>query len=99
MKDVVVGAVGGFFALIVNKSVLEPIATQIGRRTLNRYISPACALVDQAMLRIGVTCNPEGVVRSFLELEPEEFTPDQVQLIVDEVFRVYDVRKIMRSER
>lgn len=95
MRDVIIGAVGGFAALAFSKAVAEPVARAIGRKAIEPFIGPACELIDEAMLKIGVTCNPELIVREYLELDPETFSSEEVDMIVEEVFRRYDVRQIM----
>ena len=92
--DVAVGAVGGFAALVFNKAVAEPVAKVLGRKAIEPFIGPACVLVDDAMLKFGVTCNPELIVREYLNLDPEPFSSEEVDMIVEEVFRRYDIRKI-----
>ena len=81
-------------ALVLSKAVAEPVAKAIGRKAIEPFIGPACELIDDAMLKFGVTCNPELIVREYLELDPEPFSGEEIDMIVEEVFRRYDVRKI-----
>lgn len=96
MREYLIGAATTFAALIVNKAILEPVATKVGRKMLDRYVGPACQRVDLALELFGVQCDPEEVVRSYLDLEPE-LDQKQVDQIVAAVFEVWDLRVISRN--
>ena len=95
MHDITVAAAGGFVALVFNKAIAEPVAKTIGRKAIEPFIGPACELIDDAMLKFGVTCNPELIVREYLDMRPEPFSDEEIEQILEEVFRRYDVRKII----
>ncbi|MBP47176.1 MAG: hypothetical protein CMH53_04490 [Myxococcales bacterium] len=94
MKSFVYSLLGGFGALVINKSIVEPVARKIGQNLLSLYVAPCCKRLDQMFLGAGIAFSPEMVVRDYLDLEPEGLSPQDVDRIVAEVFRVYDVRLI-----
>lgn len=94
MKSLAYSLLGGFGALVVNKAIIEPVARKIGRNLLNLYVAPCCKQLDQMFLGAGVAFSPEAIVRDYLDLEPDGLSSEDVDQIVAEVFRVYDVRLI-----
>lgn len=94
MKNIAFSLLGGFGALVVNKTIVEPVARKIGQNLLSLYVAPCCKRLDQMFLGAGIAFSPEMVVRDYLDLEPEGLSPRDVDRIVAEVFRVYDVRLI-----
>lgn len=92
MNEFFVGAAGFMAFKALDKAVLEPIATNIGRKLVARYLGPACNHLDIALATFGVDCDPEAIVRDYLDQEPEELSPEQVEQIVEAVFQIWDIR-------
>ena len=94
MKSFVYSIVGGLGAVVVNKAIVEPVARKIGRNLLSLYVGPCCKRLDRMFLSAGIAFNPETVVRDYLDLEPDGLSQEDIDRIVSEVFKVYDVRLI-----
>lgn len=91
MNEFFVGAAGFMAFKALDKAILEPIAKNIGQKLVSRYLGPACNHLDIALATFGVDCDPEAIVRDYLDLE-EELSPEQVEQIVEAVFQVWDIR-------
>ena len=94
MKSAIYGLLGGFGMMVINKTIVEPVARKIGRNLLSYYVAPCCKRLDHMFLSAGIAFSPETVVRDYLNLEPEGLSQRDVDRIVAEVFKVYDVRLI-----
>ena len=88
------GLLAGFGLLVINKAIIEPVATNLGRDLLEAYVGPCCQRLDMIFSAAGVEFDPEEAVRDYLDLEPEELSSEDVDRIVEQVFKVYDIRKI-----
>ena len=91
MNEFFVGAAGFMAFKALDKAVLEPIATNIGRKLVARYLGPACNHLDIALATFGVDCDPEAIVRDYLDQEPEELSPEQVKVC-------HDIRRRRQNE-
>jgi hypothetical protein len=88
--------------LVFNKAVAEPLAKNVGRRLIDLYVGPCCKRLDYLIKsglpddfrRMGVEFSFEEQVRDFLDMAPEALSDDDVERIVAEVFRLYDLRLI-----
>ena len=87
-----------FFAgLVITKAIIEPIATNLGRHFLQKYLDQCCALLDMTLDAAGLEFDAEEVVRKYLDLVPDQLTEKQVDQIVDAVFKEWDLRKVTRK--
>ena len=103
MREIFIGGVAAFGALAFQKVVVEPLAVKAGRRLLDLYVGPCCRMLD-GLIKSGLPhefrrdfggpFNFEGTVRDFLDMAPESITDEDLDRIVAEVFRVYDLRLI-----
>lgn len=94
MTNFLTGLLTGFGLLVIKKAILEPLATNIGRNLLDSHVGPCCKRLDAILSIAGVDFDPEEVVRDYLDLDPEELSAEDIDRIVRQVFKVYDVRKI-----
>jgi hypothetical protein len=102
MKEILIGGLAAFGALVINKAVVEPLAKNVGRRLIDLYVGPCCKRLDYLIKsglpddfrRMGLDFNFEETIREFLDMAPEPMTDEDVERIVAEVFRVYDIRLI-----
>jgi hypothetical protein len=102
MKEILIGGLAAFGALVLNKAVLEPLARNVGRRLIDLYVGPCCERLDYLIKsglpddfrRMGVEFSFEEQIRDFLDMAPEGLSDEDVQRIVAEVFKVYDIRLI-----
>lgn len=86
-----------FLGLVVTKAVIEPIATNLGRHFLQKYLDQCCALLDMTLDAAGLDFDPEEVVRQYLDLQPDQLSEKQLNQIVDAVFKEWDLRKVARK--
>ena len=94
MTNFLTGLLTGFGLLVIKKAIVEPLATNIGRDLLDAHVGPCCKRLDAILSVAGVQFDPEEAIRDYLDLDPEELSPEDVDRIVEQVFKVYDVRKI-----
>jgi|TARA_B100000035_G_scaffold171332_2_gene146143 hypothetical protein len=92
VTDPLVGLVSAFAGIVVSKAIIEPLAKNIGRAALNRYVEPICEKLDVIVEVMGLDFNPEAFVRHYLELAPEELSEQQVDQITEAVFKTWDLR-------
>lgn len=92
MFDYLLGA-GTFFVLLaINKAIIEPLATAAGRKVLDKYLGPACAMLDAKLEQYGLDFNPENAIRETLDLDPEMSEDDKMK-VIEAVFKEWDLRK------
>lgn len=102
MRELILGGAVAFGLMVINKAVVEPLAKNVGRRVLEKYVGPCCERLDYLMQTglpdyfrsIGMSFDFEEQVREFLDMSPETLSDEDVTRIVEEVFRVYDLRLI-----
>ena len=82
---------------MVTKAVIEPIAANLGRHFLQKYLDQCCALLDMTLDIAGLDFDPEEVVRQYLDLQPDQLSEKQLNQIVDAVFQEWDLRKVARK--
>lgn len=101
MKPSLITFAGAFGALVVQKAVIEPVARRVGVKAIERYIGPACELLDLALDLFGLDIDPEEVIRDYLDLTPAELTEEQIKRIAREVLKRWDLKVYAkkRSER
>ena len=96
MIDILLGG-GAFFVLLaVNKAIIEPLATSVGRKVLDKHLSPAIGALDSALAKFGLEFNAEDTVREYLDLCEDEIEEAEKQKIIEEVFREWDLRKVTK---
>jgi hypothetical protein len=94
MVDIILGA-GTFFVLLaINKAIVEPLATAVGRKLLDKHLGPACAALDAALVKFDLEFNAEETVREYLDLSDDEMSEDEKHKIIEAVFREWDLRKV-----
>ncbi len=95
MVDALIGA-GTFFVLLaINKAIVEPLATSVGRKLLDKHLGPACSALDRALVLFDLEFNAEDAVREYLDLADEDnMSEDQKHEIIEAVFREWDLRKV-----
>jgi hypothetical protein len=102
VREILIGGAAAFAVLVFNKAVAEPLAKNVGRRLIDLYVGPCCKRLDYLIKsglpddfrRMGVEFSFEEQVRDFLDMAPEALSDDDVERIVAEVFRLYDLRLI-----
>lgn len=96
MADVILGA-GTFFVLLaINKAIVEPLATAVGRKLLDKHLGPACSALDAALVKFDLEFNAEETVREYLDLSDDEMSEDEKHKIIEAVFREWDLRKVTK---
>lgn len=96
-QDLLIGAGTWFALLALQKAVLEPIAERTGQAVVERFIGPFTAALDLVVTRNGLDCDFEAIVRDWLIDDPTPLSSTQIDLIVDEVFKVWDLRVASRK--
>ena len=94
MVDAIIGAATFFVLLAINKAIVEPLATSVGQKLINKHLGPACKLLDDALVYHGFEFNAEETIRDHLQLSEDELSEEDKQLIVEAVFREWDLRKV-----
>ena len=98
MTDILFGAGAFFVMLAINKAIIEPLATNVGRKVLDKHLGPTCAFLDNALEKFGLDFNPEEAIREHLDLEDDELTQEEKDLIVEAAFREWDLRKAVHVQ-
>ncbi len=93
MVDAIIGAATFFVLLAINKAIVEPLATSVGRKLIDRHLGKACKLLDEALVNYDLEFNAEETIRDYLKLE-DELDEKQMDEIVEAVFREWDLRKV-----
>lgn len=95
--DLLIGAGTWFAFLALQKAVLEPIAERTGKAVVERFVGPFTAALDLVVQRNGMGHDFEEIVRDWLIDDPTPLSSTEIDLIVDEVFRVWDLRVASRK--
>ena len=93
MHDILIGAGTFFVMLTIKKAIIEPLATSIGRKVLDKHLPAACTLLDDQLEKYGLDFNPEEALRDYLDLEPESISDKERDIIIEQVFKEWDLRK------
>ena len=93
MTDALIGAGTFFVMLAINKAIIEPLATSVGRKLLDKHLGKACALLDNQLEKFGLDFDPEETVREYLDLEPDVLSAQERDIIIEQVFKEWDLRK------
>lgn len=83
--------------LMINKAIIEPLATSVGRKLLDKHLGLACEILDDRLEKYGLDFNPEEAIRDYLDLEPDVISDKERDIIVAEVFKQWDLRKVAHS--
>lgn len=98
MTEALLGAAAAFGVMVVQKSILEPLAKNAGRKVLEHNLEGICKRLDELVCHFGVDFDAERAVRVYLDLnEPAELTEAQLAQVMDEVFKTWDLRKAKRT--
>ena len=93
MVDALIGAATFFGLLVIKKAVLEPLAMSVGQKLIDKHLGTACGLLDDMLVKYGFEFNAEETIRDYLSFE-DDMSEEDKQLIVDAVFREWDLRKV-----
>ena len=93
MVDAIIGAATFFVMLAINKAIVEPLATSVGRKLIDKHLGTACKLLDEALVYHGFEFNAEETIRDYLSFE-DEISETEKDKIVEAVFREWDLRKV-----
>ena len=93
MVDAIIGAATFFVLLAINKAIVEPLATSVGRKLIDKHLGTACKLLDEALVNYDLEFNAEETIRDYLKLE-DNLDEKQMDEIVEAVFREWDLRKV-----
>lgn len=88
-----------FLMLIIMKSIIEPVATKIGRKLIANYIEDACEILDNTLEMVGLDFDPEETVRHYLDMEGSDLSERQIQRIVEATFAEWDLRQVACSNK
>ena len=94
MTDSIIGMASFFGMLIIHKTIIEPLATSIGRKLIDKHLGKACALLDESVERFGLDFDPEDKIREYLSLEDDEMSDADKEKVIAEVFKQWDLRVI-----
>ena len=94
MTDSIIGMASFFGMLIIHKTIIEPLATSIGRKLIDKHLGKACALLDESVERFGLDFDPEDKIRKYLSLEDDEMSDSDKEKVIAEVFKQWDLRKV-----
>ena len=83
-----------FLGLIIVKTIVEPLAANIGRQLIAHYIEDACEILDNTVEMFGLDFDPEATVRQYLDLEASQLSESDIERIVETVFVEWDLRQI-----
>lgn len=92
LVDIAIGAVTWFLLLVLQKSVIEPVATQVGRDLIERYLEDCCMLLDSQVARMGLDFDAEAMLRQYLQIQPEKLSDEEMQELLEAVFTEWDLR-------
>lgn len=95
--DLLLGALAYFAVLAFQKAVLEPVAERAGKEIIRRFIGPLTAVLDKHVERNGIGQDFEEIVRDWLIQDPTPLSGAQIDLIVEEVFKEWDLRVASRK--
>lgn len=93
MVDALIGAATFFGLLVIQKAVLEPLATSVGQKLIDKHLPSVCKLLDESLMEYGFQFNAEEAVRDYLSFEDGLSEKDK-EMIVEAVFREWDLRKV-----
>ena len=93
MIDYLLGAGTFFVMLAINKAIVEPLATSVGRKLIDKHLGTACKLLDEALVNYGFEFNAEETIRDYLSFE-DGMSEEDKEMIVEAVFREWDLRKV-----
>ena len=93
MVDAIIGAATFFVLLAINKAIVEPLATSVGQRLIDKHLGAACSTLDDALDKYGFDFNAEETIRDYLKLE-DNLDEQQMDEIVEAVFHEWDLRKV-----
>lgn len=93
MVDAIIGAATFFVLLAINKAIVEPLATSVGQRLIDKHLGEACSTLDDALDKYGFDFNAEETIRDYLKLE-DNLDEQQMDEIVEAVFHEWDLRKV-----
>ena len=94
MVDALIGAATFFVMLAINKAIVEPLATSVGRKLIDKHLGSACKLLDEALVYHGFEFNAEETIRDYLDLSDDDMDDKQKEQIIEAVFREWDLRKV-----
>ena len=97
MTESFIGMASFFGMLIIHKTIIEPLATAVGRKLLDKHLGKACALLDDSVERFGLDFNPEDKIREYLSLEDAEMSDADKNKVIAEVFKQWDLRVAAHS--
>ena len=97
MTDSIIGMASFFGMLIIHKTIIEPLATSIGRKLIDKHLGKACALLDESVERFGLDFDPEDKIREYLSLEDDEMSDSDKEKVIAEVFKQWDLRVVTHS--
>lgn len=92
--DVLIGFGAFMIYTAIQKAVIEPVAYNMGRKVIETYLEDACQILDSTLEIAGLDFDPEGLIRSFLDMEASDLTQNQVDEIVEQVFLEWDLRMV-----
>ena len=90
--DIAIGAATWFLLLVIQKAIVEPVATNIGRSLIERYLEECCMLLDSSVSRMGLEFDAEAMLRQYLDIQPDRFTEEELEQLLDAVFTEWDLR-------
>ena len=93
MTDYLIGAATFFVMLAINKAIVEPLATSVGKKLIDKHLGAACSTLDDALDKYGFDFNAEETIRDYLKLE-DNLDEKQMDEIVEAVFHEWDLRKV-----
>ena len=94
MVDAIIGAATFFVLLAINKAIVEPLATSVGKKLIDKHLGAACSTLDDALDKYGFDFNAEETIRDYLDLADDDMDDKQKQEIIEAVFREWDLRKV-----
>ena len=97
ITDIAIGALAWFAFLVLQKTILEPLATSLGRAVIEPYIENCCILLDDAVDRMGLDFDAEAMLRQYLEIQPTRFSEKDLDALLDRIFREWDLRQACRN--
>ena len=97
MTDSIIGMASFFGMLIIHKTIIEPLATSIGRKLVDKHLGKACALLDESVERFGLDFDPEDKIREYLSLEDDKMSDSDKEKVIAEVFKQWDLRVVTHS--
>ena len=95
--DLLLGGLGYMAFLALQKAVLEPIASRAGNAVVDRLMPVAVDLLDIYVEAGHLSFDPDQVVRDFIHKEETGLSEKQIDSIVEEVFRRWDLRVCIKN--